>query len=317
MWRIVISLLLLTRFAPAAQPAAAGKGQDPESYKISVDVNLVVLNATVLDRQGRFVSDLGEGDFAVYEDGVRQSIRLFQHEDIPVTVGLVVDHSGSMLPKLTEVVTAARTFVRSSNLEDRMFVVNFNEYVTIGLPGGQGFTNRPDELESAILRAPATGQTALYDAVAAALVQLRTSAQEKKVLIVISDGGDNASAHSLSEVLKIAEESSAVIYAIGIFEQEDADQNPDVLGRLARATGGEAYFPGHLNEVVSICQRIARDIRNRYTIGYTPASAAKPGVYRAIRVVAGGKAYGKLAVRARSGYIAGGDRRSAPRETAK
>jgi VWFA-related protein len=282
-----------------------------------VDVDLVVLHATVLDRKGRFVSDLEEPDFEVYQDGVRQSIRLFRHEDIPVTVGLVVDHSGSMRPKLSEVIAAARTFARHSNQEDRMFVVNFNERVTIGLTGAQGFTNRPDELEAAILQAPATGQTALYDAVAAALERLQTSAQEKKVLIVISDGGDNASAHSLSGVLKMAGQSSAAVYAIGIFDGDDADQNPDVLGRLARATGGEAFFPGRLDEVVAICEQIARDIRNQYTIGYAPTGAAQPGVYRAIRVVAGGAAYGKLSVRARSGYIVGGEPSPAKREIAK
>jgi len=282
-----------------------------------VDVDLVVLHATVLDRKGRFVSDLEEPDFEVYQDGVRQSIRLFRHEDIPVTVGLVVDHSGSMRPKLSEVIAAARTFARHSNQEDRMFVVNFNERVTIGLTGAQGFTNRPDELEAAILQAPATGQTALYDAVAAALERLQTSAQEKKVLIVISDGGDNASAHSLSGILKMAGQSSAAVYAIGIFDGDDADQNPDVLGRLARATGGEAFFPGRLDEVVAICEQIARDIRNQYTIGYAPTGAAQPGVYRAIRVVAGGAAYGKLSVRARSGYIVGGEPSPAKREIAK
>ena len=282
-----------------------------------MDVDLVVLHATVLDRKGRFVSDLEEPDFEVYQDGVRQSIRLFRHEDIPVTVGLVVDHSGSMRPKLSEVIAAARTFARHSNQEDRMFVVNFNERVTIGLTGAQGFTNRPDELEAAILQAPATGQTALYDAVAAALERLQTSAQEKKVLIVISDGGDNASAHSLSGILKMAGQSSAAVYAIGIFDGDDADQNPDVLGRLARATGGEAFFPGRLDEVVAICEQIARDIRNQYTIGYAPTGAAQPGVYRAIRVVAGGAAYGKLSVRARSGYIVGGEPSPAKREIAK
>jgi len=211
-----------------------------------------------------------------------------------------------MLPKLSEVVAAARTFVRSSNGEDRMFVVNFNEHVTMGLPGAQGFTDRPDELEAAILRAPATGQTALYDAVAAALERLQTSVQDKKVLIVISDGGDNASAHSLSGVLKMAEQSSAVVYTVGIFGQEDPDKDPGVLDRLARATGGEAFFPGQLNEVVAICERIARDIRNQYTIGYAPIAAAQPGVYRAIRVAASQAARGKLSVRARTGYIAGG-----------
>jgi VWFA-related protein len=312
-------LALLIGLAAGAQSAvaAAGKGQDPEPYKIFVDVDLVVLHPTVLDRKGVFVSDLRERDFEVYENGVRQSIRLFRHEDIPVTVGLVVDHSSSMLPKLGDVVEAARTFVRSSNREDRMFVVNFNEHVTMGLPGAQGFTNRPDELEAAILHAPASGQTALYDAVAAALERLRTSVQDKKVLIVISDGGDNASGHTLSEVLKMAGQSSALVYAIGIFDPDDADRNPDVLGRLARATGGEAFFPGQLNEVVAICERIARDIRNQYTIGYAPNPAPQPGVYRAIRVVAGEAGYGKLSVRARAGYIAGGEHGPAKRETAK
>ena len=308
MRQIVVPLVFLIGLAAGAQPgvAAAGKGQDPEPYRISVDVNLVVLHATVLDRKGSFVSDLRDQDFEVYQDGVRQSVRLFRHEDIPVTVGLVVDHSGSMLPKMADVVAAARTFERSSNREDRMFVVNFNEHVTMGLPGAQAFTNHPDELESAILRAPATGETALYDAVAAALERLQTSAQEKKVLIVISDGGDNASALNLPAVLKMAGQSSAVVYAIGIFDQEDPDKNPGVLDRLARATGGEAFFPGQVNEVVAICERIARDIRNQYTIGFAPAGAAQPGVYRAIRVAAAGTAYAKLSVRARSGYIAGG-----------
>jgi VWFA-related protein len=308
MRQVVVPLVFLIGLAAGAQPGVAppGKGQDPEPYRISVDVDLVVLHATVLDRKGSFVAGLRDRDFEVYQDGVRQTIRLFRHEDIPVTVGLVIDHSGSMQPKLREVIEAARTFERSSNPEDRMFVVNFNEHVTMGLPGAQSFTNRPDELEAAILRAPAAGETALYDAVAAALERLQASVQDKKVLIVISDGGDNASAHSLPEVLKMAGQSSAAVYAIGIFDQEDPDKNPGVLDRLARATGGEAFFPGRLDEVVAICGRIARDIRNQYTIGFAPTGAARPGVFRALRVVAGRTAYGKLSVRARSGYIAGG-----------
>jgi VWFA-related protein len=319
MRQIAIPLVLLVRLAVVAQLAVAApdKAQDPEPYRISVDVDLVVLHATVLNRGGGFVSGLGERDFEVYEDGVRQSIRLFRHEDVPVTVGLVVDHSGSMHPKLREVVEAARTFARSSNREDRMFVVNFNEHVTMGLSGSQGFTNRPEELEAGILKTPATGETALYDAVAAALERLQTSEQDKKVLIVISDGGDNASSRKLSDILKMVGQSSAVVYAIGIFSEADGDQNPDVLRHLARATGGEAFFPGQLSEVVAICERIARDIRNQYTIGYAPTPAAKPGVYRPIRVVAGGKAYGKLSVRTRSGYIAGGEQRAAKSENAR
>ncbi len=179
------------------------------------------------------------------------------------------------------------------------------------------FTNRAEELESAISRTPATGMTALYDAVVVALRRLQAGSRDKRALIVISDGGDNASKHNLNQLLKIADQSSAVMYAIGIFDEDDPDRNPDVLRRLARTTGGEAYFPSPPNTVVAICERIARDIRNQYTLGYVSSIAGQPGVYRTIRVVAGGTADGKLLVRARSGYIAGGEPLPVKAEIAK
>ncbi|MGD1072040.1 MAG: VWA domain-containing protein [Bryobacteraceae bacterium] len=296
---LALAVLLLPGFACEAQ------SQAEEPFQISVNLNLVVLQAAVHDRNGRFAPDLHEGDFAVYEDGVRQSIRLFRHEDIPVTVGLVVDHSGSMRPKLPWVIAAARTFVASSSAQDQMFVVNFNEKVTFGLPGAVRLSDRPDELARAISSQPTTGKTALYDAVAAAFTGFGAGGPDKKVLIVISDGGDNASAHTLAEVLKTAEESSALIYTIGIFDEDDKDRNPDVLRRLARATGGEAYFPPEFDRVVSICENIAHDIRNQYTIGYVSNNAEKPGALRSIRVTAQAAGHGKLLVRTRSGYIAG------------
>src|SRR5271166_1675293 len=177
-----LAMLFLITLAGDAEPqvSPANFGQDPGSYKISVNVDLVVLQPTVRDRKGRFVSDLREQDFEVYEDRVRQSIRLFRHEDIPVTVGLVIDHSGSMHSKLPAVITAARTFVQTSNPEDWLFVVNFNEKVTLGLPAGMSFTNRPEELERAISSKPATGMTALYDAVVEALQRLQASTQDKR-----------------------------------------------------------------------------------------------------------------------------------------
>lgn len=291
--------------------------QTPQPYRISVNVDLVVLHPTVRDAKGKFASDLGEPDFAVYEDGVRQSIRLFQHEDIPVTVGLVVDHSGSMRRKLADVVAAARTFVQSSRPDDQMFVVNFNEKVTLGLSGAVSFTNRSEDLERAVSGTPAAGMTALYDAVAKGQERLQAGSRDKKVLIVISDGGDNASAHTLAGVLKIAERSSALVYTIGIFDEEDSDRNPDVLRRLAMVTGGQAFFPRQLNEVVAICEDIARDIRHQYTIGYVSSNAATAGVYRAVRVVARAQGKSKLVVRTRSGYIAGGDSRSVQEEIPK
>lgn len=292
----------LVLFIGFAGQAAA---QVPPPYRISVSVDLVVLHATVRHRNNVFASDLRQAEFAVYEDGVRQTIRLFQHEDVPVAVGLVVDQSGSMRPKMADVIAAARTFVRLSNSEDQMFVVNFNERVTIGLTREILFTNRADQLESAILYAPVSDQTALYDAVAEALARLQICERDKKVLIVISDAGDNASVHTLAEVLQMAEQSSAIVYAIGIFDQADSDSHPDVLRRIARATGGEAFLPGESREIAAICEHIARDIRHQYTIGYLPAGAAKPGAYRSIRVEASAAGHGKLSVRARTGYIAG------------
>jgi Ca-activated chloride channel family protein len=293
---VVLPWLLAIAFVGVAEP------QEPPPFRILVDVNLVVLQVAVRDRKG-FVSDLHEPDFQIFEDGVRQSIRLFRHEDVPVTVGLVVDHSGSMKPKLTDVIAATRTFVHSSNPEDQMFVVNFNEKVTLGLPGGLRFSDHSEELERAISGTKAAGMTALYDAVVEALERLQTGSHEKKALIVISDGGDNASKHRLAGVLQTVERSSALVYTIGIFDEDDPDRNPDVLRRLAQATGGEAYFPGKLDEVAPICERIAHDIRNQYTIGYAPSNAAAAGVYRRIRVDAHEAGHGKLSVRARTGYI--------------
>lgn len=300
--RLALLLLLIGARSTHAEP------QTPEPFQISVSVNLVELHATVRDRKGHFVAGLREQDFQVFEDGVRQAIRLFRREDIPVTVGLVVDHSGSMRHKIADVISAARTFVRSSNPEDEMFVVNFNEHVSLGLPAAIPFTNRLEDLESAISKAPAAGQTALYDAVVEASQRLRAGSRDKKVLIVISDGGDTASTHTLAAVLKMAEQSSALMYTIGIFDDDDPDRNPDVLRRLARVTGGEAFFPGQLQEVVTICERIAGDIRHQYTLGYVPTNVLQPGTWRAIRVTAHNAGNGNLTVRTRSGYIAGGDK---------
>jgi len=300
-----VLLFILSGFA-AAQDVPPVNGRDQDNLRFSTEVNLVVLQATVRDRAGHAVAGLGEHDFEVYQDGAPQPIRLFRHEDTPVTIGLVVDHSGSMREKLGEVTAAARTFVRASNPEDQMFVVNFNEDVSLGLPRGTRFSNSADELGTAIWAAPALGKTALYDAIIEALQGLQKGERDKKALIVISDGGDNASHSSLDRVLKMAEESSAVIYTIGIFSEDDPDRNPKVLGRLAHETGGEAFFPSEPKETVEICERIARDVREQYTVGYS-SMKGKPGAYHTIRVTAKSKEHGKLSVRTRAGYIAGGE----------
>jgi Ca-activated chloride channel homolog len=292
----------------AAQSASAQIAAEPEGANFSTDVNLVVLHATVRNRKGSFVSGLRQDNFHVLEDSQPQTIRLFQHEDVPVAVGLIVDNSGSMSSKRKDVTAAALAFVRSSNPHDQMFIVNFNEHVTFGLPNTELFSASPAELEAALNGVPAAGKTALYDAILAGLDHLKKAALDKKVLIVVSDGGDNASHRNLAQVLEAAGRSDAIIYTIGLFDEYDEDSDPGVLKKIARATGGEAFLPKETSAVVEICERIAMDIRNQYTIGYIPSNRTFNNAYRTIRLVASGPHGQKYAVRTREGYIAASER---------
>jgi VWFA-related protein len=264
----------------------------------------VVLHATVQDHKNVLVSGLGREAFRVYEDGVLQEIRHFSHEDVPVTVGLVVDNSGSMRTKRQHVIAAAVAFARSSNPQDQIFVVNFNEKVSFGLPSNVPFTDNVAQLQAALSRIDADGETALYDAVAASLERLEKGSRDKKVLVVISDGGDNASKHSLGQIRAMAGHPGAIIYTIGIFDEQDGDRNPHVLRQLAKETGGEAFLPESVDEVVPICERIARDIRNQYTIAYVPTNRKQDGSYRNIRVLANAAGHARLSIRTRAGYYA-------------
>lgn len=264
----------------------------------------MVLHATVQNRKGILVSRLSKDDFQVYEDGVLQQIDYFSHEDIPVTVGLVVDNSGSMGPKRPEVISAALAFARSSNPQDQMFVVNFNENVSFGLPDNTPFTDQVAQLQVALSRIAANRMTALYDAVAAALEHLKKGNRDKKVFIVISDGGDNASKHNLAQIMAMAGHPDAIIYTIDIFVEEDLDRNPNALKQLAKDTGGEAFLPESVSDVVPICERIARDIRNQYTIAYVPTNRKQDGTYRVIQVKVEAPGHGRVFVRTRAGYYA-------------
>lgn len=295
----------------APVPAAAPQNQSaPQSselapYAIRSNVNLVVLRATVRDHKGAPVSGLTQESFQVYEDKVLQPIESFSHDDIPVTIGLVIDSSGSMRPKRAEVIDAAMAFARSSNADDQMFVVNFNEHVSMGLPANMPFTNNAAQLESALSRHATTGMTALYDAVAVALDHLQKGKWDKKVLIIVSDGGDNASKRSLAQIMSMVNLSNAVIYTLGVYDVSDEDQNPRVLRRLSQASGGEAFFPNTLEEILPICEQIAHDIRSQYTITFEPTNKKEDGAYRAIEVKARESSSGRrLTVITRAGYTA-------------
>ena len=304
--RCLGALVFLFNLPGVARPreVAASEVRPVDPYKISVNVSSVVLHATVQNHNGTPVSGLGKDDFQIYEDGALQQIEFYSHEDIPVTVGLVLDNSGSMGPKRDEVIAAAMAFARSSNPQDQMFVVNFNEFVSFGLPINTPFTDQTAQLQVALSRFNANGETALYDALAVALEHLKKGNRDKKVLIVVSDGGDNASKYKLAQILSMAGQSDAIIYTIGIFTEEDPDQNPGALRQLSKATGGEAFFPHTIPDVIPVCERIAHDIRNQYTIAYAPTNLKQDGVYRVIQVKANATGHGRLSVRTRAGYYA-------------
>lgn len=299
----LVALILLLARSQASRAQQASNGEHAP-FKISVNVSSVVLHATVLNRQGAAVSGLEKGNFEVLEDGAPQQIQYFSHEDIPVTVGLVMDNSGSMRAKRAEVIAAALAFARSSNPQDQMFVVNFNEHVSFGLPPNMPFTDQPSKLQMALSTFKTDGETALYDALAAAIAHLKKGNRDKKVLVAVSDGGDNASRYTLRQVLAMAVQSNAIIYTIGIYTEEDPDQKPDALRQLSRATGGEAFFPQSIPEVVPVCEHIAHDIREQYTLAYNPANRKQDGAYRFIQVKATASGHGRLSVRTRAGYYA-------------
>lgn len=318
MWAAAMLVLLiqLTRLPAPAQDHSSPQAPAGE-YTISINAGLVVLPVFVTDRKGSAVPGLREDSFRVFEDGRPQQIALFEAEDVPVTAGLVLDNSGSMRAKRREVLAAAEGFVTSSNPQDQMFVVSFNQTVSMGLGRGEAFTSNVQELLSAVSRAPARGKTALYDGVAAALRHLRAGTASRKTLIVISDGGDNASRLRFRQLLHQAESSNAQIYTLGLIDENFAGDNTRGLSKLAKVTGGQAYFPTSTAAIPGICREIARNLRQQYTLGYHPSGSSLGGKYHAIRVNATAAGGDKLHVSTRSGYLMPGETPSPTRAEAK
>lgn len=296
LWVLPLWVLVLAVVLPAAQQ------DERKPYSFSTDVRLVVLHASVTDHKGRPVPGLDKEDFQIWEDGHPQQIRFFLAEDAPATVGLIIDHSASMIPNHREVIAAAMALVNASNPGDELFAVAFNERPRLVLPSGETFAKSREELRDALNSQMPTGQTALYDAVALGLDQLEKGTASKKVLVVLSDGGDNASRAKADHVSELARRANAIIYAIGIYEPTDRETKPGVLKRLASMTGGEAFFPKTMKQTTAICLHIARDVRAQYSLGYVPPAGAREGAFRKVRVAATGARGEKLHVRTRSGY---------------
>jgi VWFA-related protein len=281
---------------------AALDGQQGVHFR-SASSDLVVLAASVTDKEGGFVEGVGPERFAIYDEGQRQPITLFSNDDIPVSVGLIIDNSGSMRPKVGEVIAATVAFARLSHPEDELFALAFSDQVREALKD-RAFLLAGDiaALERAVSSLRPDGRTALYDAVMAGLDRLDEGSRARKVLIIMSDGGDNTSRATLDQVLERARHSDATIYTIGLFEPDDPDANPGVLKSLAHMTGGERFLPRSASPLLLACQRIARDIRSGYTIAFEPAK--RDGKYHRIEVEVDRADGRRLAVRARPGYVA-------------
>jgi Ca-activated chloride channel homolog len=282
--------------APTATPKA-----EERDYTIQTTSRLVLLDVSVKDAAGGFVSGLTQDNFKVFENGKPEPISQFSNSDIPVTVGVAVDDSGSMRPKRAQVVTAALVFLHDSNPMDEIFVVNFNEKARRGLPDDVLFTDNMQLLRAALWQGDPEGRTALYDAIELSLHQLEFGRQAKKTLVVISDGGDNHSTHTQQQVMKDVLSSLVTIYTVGIYDEDDPEKNESVLKNLAHVSGGVFYHPQTLDQIVPICRQIAKDIRARYTIGYVPSVEGK--MERHIKVIAASPEHPKLAVRTRTSYV--------------
>jgi VWFA-related protein len=281
-----------------------------ESAIFRSDTRIVVCHVTVLDKTGHLVTNLPKEAFTVYENKVKQEIRSFKREDLPVSLGLVIDNSGSMRNKLERVKAAAVALVKASNKDDEVFVVNFNDAAYLDLLPGKDFTNSIPELEQALAKIDTRGGTAMRDAIQMSIDHLKKAHRDKKVLVVITDGNDNSSLLSLETLMRNAHQSEILIYGVGLLNEEEhreAARAKRALNDLAEATGGKTFFPNDTEQVGPIAQQVAHDIRNQYTIEYSPTNGAMDGTFRQIRIAV--KAPGNPTVRTRSGYYATPDKK--------
>ena len=276
------------------------------------DTRLVVLHASVTDHKGKLVTNLDRNAFKIFENGRPQQVKIFRREDVPVSLGILIDDSGSMMSKRARVEAAALAMVRESNPQDEVFIVNFNDDAFLDVP----FTSDMHKLEQGLARIDSRGGTAMRDAINMSLDYIGKQAKkDKKVLMVITDGNDNASNVSLEKVVSRSNQADTLVYAIGLFtdeEKHEATKARRALNELTTATGGLAFYPKEINDVQSQAVEIAHDIRSQYTIAYEPSLQQLDGSYRQIKVVVDGP--GKPTVRTRSGYYASPD--AAPKQGA-
>ena len=266
------------------------------------DARLVLLHASVVDKNGKLLTNIPQSAFKVFEDGTEQPIRLFRREDVPVSMGILVDNSGSMTGKRTRVAAAALEMVKQSNPDDEVFIVNFNDDTHFDQP----LTNDVKKLQAGLAKMEARGGTAMRDALSKSINYVkRNGNKDKKVLVIITDGNDNSSDISQEQVLRQAQNSDVLIYSIGLLNEEEARQAREAkkaLKSLAEASGGLDYYPKSTSDVEEITPRVAHEIRNQYIIGYRSSNQALDGSFRQVKVTVSG--FGRPTVRTRNGYYA-------------
>jgi VWFA-related protein len=293
-----IGLVLVAGIALAQAPPAPQ--DDVPLYRS--DTRLVLLHASVVDKSGKLLTNIPQSAFKVLEDGVEQPLRLFRREDVPVSMGIIVDNSGSMTSKRTRVAAAALEMVKQSNPDDEVFIVNFNDDTHFDQP----LTNDVKKLEAALARMEARGGTAMRDALSKSITYVKKNGKkDKKVLVVITDGNDNSSDVTLDQLLRQAQNSEVLIYCIGLLNEEEAGEAKSAkkaLKALAEASGGLDYYPKSISDIQEITPRVAHEIRNQYILGYTSSNQALDGTFRQIKVTVTG--FGRPTVRTRNGYYA-------------
>jgi Ca-activated chloride channel homolog len=295
-------------FLIAMTTLASSQAPVPLDYTLNVQVELVQLPVSVVDKNGFPVRGLQQEHFRIYEDKVTQDIAVFKQEDVPVSVALVIDASGSMYHKQDRVNQAALTFVQESNPDDETAIVSFADQPTLA----QDFTRNPNTLMNTLNGISVRGDTALHDAVWFAAKHLETSFHEKKVLLVISDGEDNKSIYKLDEVLERIRESKILVYTVGLLSDDSLNGNwpfkaqaRRTLEQFAKVTGGRAFFPRNLNAIDEVCKSIAHELRNQYTLAYRPSNPKLDGTWRGVKVqIAATKGMPKMTVRTKQGYYA-------------
>ena len=299
-WLCFCACLALHSTLQAQVPAATPDG-GPATF--TTDTRLVLLPVSVADKNGKLITTLDQKAFKVFENGSEQPIKIFRREDVPISLGIVIDNSGSMREKRQKVETASLDLVKASNPQDEVFVVNFNDEAYLDVP----FTNDLKKLEDGVARIDSRGGTAMRDAISMSIDYLKEKGKkDKKVLLVVTDGNDTASSGTLEKLIDRARNGEVLIYAIGLLNEEakgEAKKAKRALDNITKESGGLAFYPKDATEVDKIALQVAQDIRNQYTIAYSPTIQALDGSFRQIKVTVNGPSR-TATVRTRTGYYA-------------